>query len=292
VAPALAERNVLSPPTPHVSATAPANLRLATPAADLNGPTVPIAVCRVDVEPAASVVRVESARTVAEAHADEPKLHVVNGWHFILRYTLNRPALLNATGIALWYREGTGEWSKAGQHAVSEPAVSLRVAHDGRYDVLLIPEGGRGSRVPQASDRPLARVEVDTTAPTVAVLDTAEDTDSRGRTLLIRWQTRDQNLGERPVRLSFAPNLDGPWKPIATDLTPTGSCVWRPPDMGMDGVFVRVQAVDLAGNASEARTPQRVLGSLTTVSAKLSACEPITDDTELLPALSASKLRP
>ena len=87
--------------------------------------------------------------------------------------------------------------------------------------------------------------------------------------LTTTWNARDKNLGHNPVRLSYAESRDGPWQLIADKLTNTGKHVWTMPDGLPYQFYVRVEAVDLAGNVGEAVTQEKVKVDLSLPKAKI-----------------------
>jgi hypothetical protein len=76
--------------------------------------------------------------------------------------------------------------------------------------------------------------------------------------LTIVWNARDKNLGPNPIRLSYAEQQGGPWTSIADKQSNSGRHVWRMPEQLPYQFYVKVEAVDLAGNIGEAVTLERV----------------------------------
>ena len=80
---------------------------------------------------------------------------------------------------------------------------------------------------------------------------------------------RDQNLGPTPVRLSYAEQKDGDWNLIVDKIANDGRYVWRMPEQLPYQFYLKVEAVDLAGNIGEAITLEKVKVDLSTPKAKI-----------------------
>ena len=97
-------------------------------------------------------------------------------------------------------------------------------------------------------------VEVDTTKP-VAQITNLQTVQENGVTvLLIGWNAQDANLGESPVELFYSATAQGPWLPIAKELTNKGQHRWTPPETIGTQAFIRMVAHDKAGNSAIACT--------------------------------------
>ena len=74
----------------------------------------------------------------------------------------------------------------------------------------------------------------------------------------IRWDAHDQNMGTRPVSLSFSEKADGPWTTIASGLPNGGQFYWAVDSRVPKKIFVRLEVRDEAGNATQNQTPQAI----------------------------------
>ena len=92
--------------------------------------------------------------------------------------------------------------------------------------------------------------------------------------LSINWSARDKNLGNDPITLSYAEQPKGPWKTIADKLSNSGRFVWALPEQVPYQFYVRVEAVDRAGNIGEAITAELVKVDLATPKVKILNVEP------------------
>jgi hypothetical protein len=71
--------------------------------------------------------------------------------------------------------------------------------------------------------------------------------------LVIEFSCTDDNLHERPITLAYSERPSGPWTTIAGGLANNGRYLWRADPSLPQQVFLRVQAVDRAGNTSDHR---------------------------------------
>ena len=124
---------------------------------------------------------------------------------------------------------------------------------------------------PQIGDRPQVWIEVDMTKPAVQLFNVIVGQGEEKGKLTITWSARDKNLHKQPITLSYADQPTGPWRPIAQSLGNTGRYVWTMPsekDMPFQ-FFVKVEAIDQAGNVGEAVTEQAVKVDLSQPRAKI-----------------------
>jgi hypothetical protein len=127
---------------------------------------------------------------------------------------------------------------------------------------------------------PDIRLDLDITRPVVKIYNPVPDPAQRD-TLVLRWEASDRNLDAQPITLEWSEMPDGPWQSVisggaavtesngfssvpVTDhpsprLPNNGTHAWRiPSNMPTHRVYLRVTAVDRAGNIAEAKTPQPI----------------------------------
>src|SRR5262249_36700949 len=102
-------------------------------------------------------------------------------------------------------------------------------------------------------------VEVDETAPVVELREARIGTGDEAGHLVVAWTARDAHLAAHPVTISTGPTRDGPWSPLVRHVQNSGRCVHPLAKEMPHRVFVRVEAVDQAGNVGVARTAEAVL---------------------------------
>ncbi len=163
-----------------------------------------------------------------------------------------------------------GKWDKYPEAAPEKGPFTVSVDKDGRYGFTLIAKSGAGLSEPPprlATDKPQFWVEVDSVPPVVELRSLEMGTGLYHGKLTIRWTAKDLHIAARPINLQYGPTPEGPWKPFATELFNDGVYVWdivaynadngRDPDKKLpDLVYIRVEAVDQAGNSGFAVSTQ------------------------------------
>src|SRR5262249_35325946 len=152
-----------------------------------------------------------------------------------------------------------------------QKALVLEVSSEGVYGLTLVAKSGVGLsvRAPQAGDRPQVWVEVDMTKPVVQLYNVIVGQAADKGKLTVTWSARDRNLHKQPITLSYAEQAAGPWTPMVKDLPNTGRYVWTMPERVPYQFYVKVEAVDLAGNVGEAVTEGQVKVDLSQPRAKI-----------------------
>ena len=128
--------------------------------------------------------------------------------------------------------------------------------------------------VAQPGERPQFWIEVDVTKPVVQIIDVQVRNGFDKGKLTIAWNARDKNLGAQPIRLSYAEQKDGAWTGFADKVANTGKHTWKMPDGLPYQFYLRVEAVDLAGNVGEATTNDKVKVDLSLPKANILQIEP------------------
>ena len=180
-----------------------------------------------------------------------------------LNYKITEQGPSGISGIDLWFtRDGRG-WSKfqLPKNAVGDATfngpLSFEVDGEGIYGFTLVPKSGVGlsQPPPQIGEKPQVWIEVDLTRPVVELQSVLVGQGEYKGKLSISWVARDKNLGKTPITLSYANANTGPWNTFAPNLANTGRYIWTmPPDLPWS-FYLKVEAVDRAGNAGEAITP-------------------------------------
>lgn len=203
--------------------------------------------------------------------ADDRRL--VNSKRISLNYDLKEVGPSGVSAIELWYTTDGRTWHRYPQRTDEAGAKSLivEVSGEGVYGLTLVAKSGvgLGVRPPQTGDRPQVWVEVDMTKPLVQLYNVlVGQGDDKGK-LTITWTARDKNLQRTPITLSYAEQPAGPWTPIVQNHLNTGRYLWQTPERVPYQFYVKVEAVDAAGNIGEAVTEQMVKVDLSQPKAKI-----------------------
>jgi hypothetical protein len=187
-------------------------------------------------------------------------LRFVSSTKISLNYDVDNVGKSGVSVVELWMTRDGDSWNQELTQNKRESPLVVEVAGEGRYGFTLIARSGvgMGDGPPRRGDPPQVWVEVDTTKPVVRLerVDVGRGADTGNLTIL--YKASDRNITDRPISLSYAEKPDGEWKPIAKNEDNTGRYVWKMPADVPYQFYVRVEAVDKAGNVGGDETPQPI----------------------------------
>jgi hypothetical protein len=203
---------------------------------------------------------------------------LVNSKRISLNFKLDDVGPSGVAEVELWYTTNGRSWNKYPQRFddPQQSAISFDVEGEGVYGITMCAKSGvgLGERPPQIGDRPQMWIEVDLTKPAVQIQNVIVGNGADKGKLSILWSARDKNLGNDPITLSYAEQAKGPWKTISEKLSNSGRFIWALPERVPYQFYVRVEAVDRAGNIGEAITADLVRVDLAMPKVKILNVEP------------------
>jgi hypothetical protein len=212
---------------------------------------------------------------------DQGGVHLVNNKRISLNYEIKEQGPSRVSLVELWVTRDGRNWQKfkedtGNSQAGPQPPFVVEVNEEGQYGFTLLARSGvgLGERPPQVGDPPQVWVEVDLTKPQVKILSVDPPRSVDDRNLTISWSASDKNLGRQPITLSYAEQADGLWTPIASNLENTGRYVWPMPANVPFRLYVRVEAIDRAGNIGSAQSPNPILVDLSKPKVNILNVEP------------------
>ena len=199
----------------------------------------------------------------------QPTKDFSNTRNLTITSKLQKVTRSGVTKSYLWVRDSSQKWVPAGPvkeklETIVEDTPSPKIVwqhaveKDGLYGFIVIAENAAGKRDedPRAGDPAQFLIEVDTAFPEAAITDARVSGTAEPR-VEISWTARDNNFDGTPIQLEYAATptaLEGEWKPIHSARLPnTGKFTWFVTDPKVWKFFLRIRAVDLAGN--ETKTP-------------------------------------
>ncbi len=216
----------------------------------------------------------ESRTTVQTAGHSEPAIEnapttaggvrLINSKRFSLAYAVKDLGPSGLAGVELWYTQDGKTWQKHPSPMHHHSPYVIEVGEEDLYGFTLVAHSGAGisTPTPKTGDLPQVWVEVDVTSPIVRLLGAEPGVGADAGTVIILWSATDKHLGAQPITISYAERPDGPWTPVAQKIQNTGRYVWQiTPGMPMR-FYVRVEAVDEAGNVGQAQTSQPVMADI------------------------------
>jgi hypothetical protein len=236
-------------------------------------PTPPLPAKAVDkaVLPSAPSVEADS-RTAGQAKEqseakpghDAVQRQLINTTRAALDYRIDHVGPSGVGKVEVWYTGDQGaSWRRLCEDADKHSPAEFDLPGDGVYGVRVVVANGNGfgGRPPVAGDQPHIWIEVDATAPIVHLKEV--DPITNGGPLEIQWTASDKNLAAGAINLYFAARKEGPWQPIARGLKNDGHYKWAFPSDQGGQFFLRVEAVDLAGNVARSDSASAVVLDMT-----------------------------
>jgi hypothetical protein len=192
-----------------------------------------------------------------------------------LRYRVRDVGPSGVTDVELWCTKDGGPWSKRSDMQPEWDSYLLRVEGEGVYGFTVIARTGRGlsRRPPRQGEAPQVVVEVDQTKPVVEAVRMAWACEGGRAAVRVTWSASDKNLAPHPISLYYAANEVGPWTAISRGLDNDGRYTWQPPPGLPSPCWVRVEALDAAGNVGVAQEAVPPLDTQLPAAAVLDAVE-------------------
>ena len=131
----------------------------------------------------------------------------------------------------------------------------------GIYNFIIIAENRAGLKSqdnPKAGDPPMVRVIVDKTDPKVTLADPKVSRGDSGPIVEITWTAEDEYLESAPITLKYSEQQNGPWIVIREQLENSRKFLWPVPTSAPTSFYIRVEAMDKAGNIGFAETKQPI----------------------------------
>ena len=192
-----------------------------------------------------------SSAGAATAPIDQHVKHV-HSRKFKLNYTCDNEGPSGVKRVEIWMTRDTRSWLNFKKDAPAKGPCELEVPSAGRYGFTLRPINGvgRGPETPVPGQLPQIWIEVDEEAPKVIAQEVIVGEGTDTGFITVRWQASDKWFPARPITLSYSESPTGPWidLPNGKDLENTGSCRCSLENVKPYQFYVRIKAVDEAGN--------------------------------------------
>ncbi|MGL4421089.1 MAG: hypothetical protein ACRCZF_10525 [Gemmataceae bacterium] len=200
-----------------------------------------------------------------------PQIYYVNTQELTIKPKLMHVTRSGVKAVHLFVKDPTTlEWKLGSKKEVTiryeqaDPAVEInhKVTQDGRYGFIVIPESGAGKKEPDPvrNSPPQYLVEVDTKEPVVSIKDVLVTPGGAvGPRVEIIWEANDPNMMPDPILLEYAADKNATkWTSIAEKVANSRRYVWEVQDKQLYEFYVRIRAVDKAGNTGESIYPKIV----------------------------------
>jgi hypothetical protein len=189
---------------------------------------------------------------------------LINTLRASLDYRIDQVGPSGVGKVEVWLTSDNGNtWQMRSEDGFRRSPADFDLPGDGLYGVRLVITNGNGfgGRAPVSGDQPQCWIEVDTTPPMVQLREIEPVTN--GGPIDIRWMVNDKNLGPEPINLYYSTRKEGSWQPMAHGLKNDGLYRWTfPRDMGSQ-FFIRIEAIDQAGNVTRVDSPAAIVLDMT-----------------------------
>jgi hypothetical protein len=180
---------------------------------------------------------------------------------FALEYDLDAVGPAGVKAVELWVTtDGASSWRKWGEDADKKSPFEIQVESERTFGfrMVIVANNGLATRPPEPGDVADVWVKIDTTSPTVRLIEAAYGTGEHAGQLDIRWQADDEHLGSRPVTLVFSEAPEGPYTTLAAGLPNTGQYYWTIDPRVPKQLYLRLEVRDEAGNLGIDQTTEPV----------------------------------
>lgn len=170
---------------------------------------------------------------------------------FEVDYDLQAHAAVGVATVELWGTLDQGAtWEKWGEDPDKKSPMEISVLEEGLFGFRMVVVGGHGlaTRRPAPGDSADVWIQVDTTRPTVRFLAAQFGTGDETGALVLRYQAEDDFLADRPIKILMGPTAEGPWVTVSADQPVRDSFLLRGDPSMPPSVYLRIEAVDRAGN--------------------------------------------
>ena len=243
-----ADLQLPSPPTDLVTiADAP---KIDPPKAGFPPHGVPAIESLPTIPPAGLPAASNSSSTASKPNGIEP-MHC-SSRAFSLDYAIDNDPGAPIANIELWGTTDSGiTWDRWGTDPDRESPFDIEVASEGLFGFKMVIVGANGlaGRRPLPTDKADAWILVDTAIPKARILSALNGKGSEAGTVVIEYQAIDDHFPERPISIYYAESPKGPWIPATQGARNNGRFVWTTDPSLPEKVFLRLDAVDSAGNA-------------------------------------------
>lgn len=174
-----------------------------------------------------------------------------NSVAFSLDYSVESLGGSSLSDVQLWGTQDAGQtWNLWGADPDRVSPFDVQVGNDGRFGFRMVIVGANGvvSNRPKPGDEADVWIEVDTSLPTAGITRAIYGQGEAEGQLVIDYSCTDNNLITRPATLSFRASPNQPWQTIASSLSASETYLWKPPAEMPDQIYLKVEAVDRAGN--------------------------------------------
>ena len=193
--------------------------------------------------------------------ADPEKAQALNSLRFQLNYGIDSIDPSGVERVDLWMTRDLGRtWKNWGTDPDGVSPFPVQVPEQGVYGfrVVIHSKDGLSGKPPANGHQPDIQIRVDTDAPKVYIASVPYGRGAEAGRLIINWVADDPWLTLRPISLFWSTQPNGPWTEIESGLRNSGRYVWKVATDVPRQVYLRIDAVDQAGNIGAFRLNKQI----------------------------------
>ncbi len=177
-------------------------------------------------------------------------LQIIGTKRFRLDYGIDAIDPSGVARVDLWMTRDGRNWNAWGRDPDNQSPFPVEVQNDGSYGFRIVvhSQDGLTGQGPSTGDEADMWVLVDTQSPLAQISSVPYGRGEEAGRLVINYSVVDDQLALRPVTISYADSPQGPWNLIAEGLRNESRYVWKPNSEVPDQIYLRIEAVDKAGN--------------------------------------------
>lgn len=176
---------------------------------------------------------------------------IISTRRFRLSYDINAIDPSGVGRVDLWITEDQGRsWQLWGNDPDRTSPFPVEVKNEGLFGfrVVIHSRDGLTGEGPSSGDDADMWVRVDTQSPLAQITSVPYGRGKEVGRLVINYRVADPFLTLRPVRISYSRAPQGPWTIIEDNLRNEGRYLWKVDRAVPDRIFLRIEAMDQAGN--------------------------------------------
>jgi hypothetical protein len=175
---------------------------------------------------------------------------IVGTKRFRLEYAIDAIDPSGVARVDLWMTLDGRNWNAWGSDPDNQSPFPVEVQNDGRYGFRIVvhSKDGLTGQGPSTGDDADMWVLVDTQSPLTQITSVPYGREDEAGRLVINYSVSDDQLTLRPVTLAYAVSPQGPWNLIGEGLRNESRYVWKPKSDVPDQIYLRIDALDKAGN--------------------------------------------
>jgi len=204
---------------------------------------------------------VRPTRDVMPTRASDAPIQIIGSKRFRLNYGIDSIDPSGVARVDLWLTQDDGKtWQAWGSDPDNQSPFPVQVQQEGRYGFRIVVHSRDGltGQGPSSGDDPDMWILIDTQSPLTRITSVPYGRGQEAGRLVINYAVSDKFLTLRPVALAYSNSPDGPWNAIGQGLRNEGRYLWKPTPDVPDRIFLRIDALDKAGNVGVHVLPQAI----------------------------------